>query len=255
MSSIRRHNRQTSVRIVGTTSSDDLQRIQQQVNMAMAGVNFPPGYNRELGGRFARFMQAQDTMMTTFAWAGLLVFLIMCFLFESFLKPVSIFISSVPGAVIGGYALLTLTGTPFDQLAMLGLMVLVGVVVNNGIVLIDLINRLRADGLARGDAIMQACRQRIRPIVLTSMTTAFGLVPMAVGSSNFVGMPYYPMGRMILGGIVLSMFYTLLVLPLMYTIMDDFGAAVRSWTRVMFGARAKGGGSTPAAAPASHEGS
>jgi hydrophobic/amphiphilic exporter-1 (mainly G- bacteria), HAE1 family len=185
------------------------------------------------------------------AWAALLVFLIMCFLFESFLRPVSILISSVPGALLGGLALLWLTGTPFDNITMLGMMVLVGVVVNNGIVLVDLINRLRAEGVRRSEAVLTACRQRMRPIVLTSMTTAFGLIPMAIGSASFVGTPYYPMGRMILGGILVSMVYTLVLLPLIYTIVDDIGVAVRGWLNTVFGRRPAGTSLEPAPAPAS----
>jgi multidrug efflux pump subunit AcrB len=251
MADIRRQNRQTSVRIVGTTSSDDLQRIRQQVDQAMQGVNLPPGYNRELGGRFAAFGDMFKDLWKTLAWAALLVYLIMCFLFESFLRPVSILISSVPGALLGGLALLWLTGTPFDNITMLGMMVLVGVVVNNGIVLVDLINRLRAEGVRRSEAVLTACRQRMRPIVLTSMTTAFGLIPMAIGSASFVGTPYYPMGRMILGGILVSMVYTLVLLPLIYTIVDDIGVAVRGWLNTVFGRRPAGTSLEPAPAPAS----
>ena len=75
----------------------------------------------------------------------------------------------------------------------------------------------------------------MRPILLTSLTTAFGLIPMALGNSNFVGQPYYPMGRMVLGGILLSMVYTLVLVPLLYTILDDFGEAGKSWIYVLLG--------------------
>jgi HAE1 family hydrophobic/amphiphilic exporter-1 len=116
-------------------------------------------------------------------------------------------------------------------------MVLVGVVVNNGIVLVDLINRLRAEGVPRAEAVDTAARQRLRPILLTSLTTAFGLIPMAMGSAKFVGMPYYPLGRMVLGGIVVSMVYTLVLVPLLYTVLDDVGIAVKYWVSVLVGRR------------------
>lgn len=235
---IRRVNRQTTMRVVGTTSSDDLERIQQQVRMAMQGVKFPPGYSQQLGGRFADFDQGFSDLFKALIGSAFLVFLVMCFLFESLLKPVCILVASVPGAILGGYGLLQVTGTPMDNITYLGLMVLVGVVVNNGIVLVDLINRLRAEGMERRRAVETASRQRLRPIVLTSLTTAFGLIPMAIGDAKFVGMPYYPMGRMVLGGILVSMCYTLVLVPLLYTILDDVGGAIRSWVSIVLGRKA-----------------
>ncbi|MCB9932061.1 MAG: efflux RND transporter permease subunit [Planctomycetes bacterium] len=238
---IRRRNRQTSLRVVGTTSTEDLQRIRTQVNYAMEGVKFPPGYTQELGGRFGDFQARFDELGRSTIWAGLLVFLVMCFLFESFLKPVCILVISVPGALLGGYGALWLSSTPFDVMTGLGLVVLIGVVVNNGIVLVDLINRLRADGMPREQAVHTGAAQRMRPILLTSLTTAFGLIPMAIGDSKFVGMPYYPMGRMVLGGILVSMLYTLVLVPMLYTMLDDIGWALKYWTRVLLGARDESG--------------
>src|SRR5690606_3021190 len=156
---IRRRNRQTSLRVVGTTSTEDLQRIRTQVNYAMEGVKFPPGYTQELGGRCGDMEARFDELGRSTIWAGLLVSLVMCFLFESFLKPVCILVISVPGALLGGYGALWLTDTPFDVMTGLGLVVLIGVVVNNGIVLVDLINRLRADGMSRERAVEVASQQ------------------------------------------------------------------------------------------------
>ena len=129
----------------------------------------------------------------------------------------------------------------FYFLTFLAAVILIGVVVNNGIVLVDLINRLRAEGMSRLKAVETASRQRMRPILLTSLTTAFGLVPMAIGDAQFVGMPYYPMGRMVLGGILVSMCYTLLLVPLLYVILDDFGGAVKSWVAIIVGRKQPGG--------------
>jgi len=249
---IRRRNRQTSLRVVGTTSSEDLDRIQKQVNSALEGIQMPAGYNRELAGRFSDFGARFDDIFKTLIWSGVLVFLVMCFLFESFMKPVCILAVSVPGAIFGGYGALWLFNTPFDVITGLGLMVLVGVVVNNGIVLIDLVNRLRLEGMPRDQAVALACSQRLRPILLTTLTTVFGLIPMAVGDAQFVGTPYYPMGRLVLGGMIVSMIYTLMLVPLLYTIVDDIGLAMKTWMATMFAGRAKGSGEA-APAPASAE--
>lgn len=239
---IRRRNRQTSLRVVGTTSTEDLERIRRQVDSAMEGVQMPAGYSRELAGRFSDFNARFTDLFSTLIWSGVLVFLVMCFLFESFMKPLCILAVSIPGALFGGYGALWLFSTPFDVITGLGLMVLVGVVVNNGIVLIDLVNRLRLEGMARDEAVRAACRQRLRPILLTTLTTVFGLIPMAVGDAQFVGTPYYPMGRLVLGGLIVSMLYTLLLVPLLYTIIDDVGLALKTWTATVFAARARGGG-------------
>lgn len=237
---VRRLNRQTTLRVVATTSTEDLDRIRADVNEQIAGVRFPPGYSREFSGRFASFARTSGDMFAALGWSMVMVLLLMCFLFESFIKPVCILVVSVPGAILGGWGMLLATGTPNDSLSWLGLMILVGVVVNNGIVQVDLINRLRQDGIERNAAVIEGCTQRIRPILMTTLTTVFGLIPMAIGDATFVGTPYYPMGRMVLGGMIASMFYTLLFVPLLYLILDDAGLAVKGWAGTLFGSRRGG---------------
>jgi len=116
---------------------------------------------------------------------------------------------------------LYLTGTPLDMMARIGVVILVGVVVNNAIVLVDMTNRLRAEGMARFDALMQAGRNRFRPILMTTCTTIFGLIPMAVGNAKVVGMAYAPLGRTMIGGLLAATVLTLVVVPLLYTFLDD----------------------------------
>ena len=244
---VRRLNRQTTLRVVGTTSTEDLDRIRADVNTQLADVKYPPGYSRELSGRFAEFQRTTGDMFSALGWSMVMVLLLMCFLFESVLKPICILVISVPGGILGGWGLMALTGTPNDSLSWLGLLILVGVVVNNGIIQVDLINRLRADGVDRISAAVEGCSQRLRPILMTTLTTVCGLIPMAIGDATFVGTPYYPMGRMVLGGMVLSMVYTLLFVPLLYLILDDAGLAVRGWIATLFGA-SRGGGSAIAVA-------
>ena len=104
-------------------------------------------------------------------------------------------------------------------------MILVGIVVNNGIVLIDLSQRLMAGGMPRNEALMEASRQRFRPIWITSLTTLCGMIPMAIGGSKVMDMSYSPLGRVIIGGLVVSTFLTLIVVPLFYAMLDD----LRNW--------------------------
>jgi len=108
-------------------------------------------------------------------------------------------------------------------MAMIGILILMGIVVNNGIVLIDHINQLRSEGLTRKDAISEAGKNRLRPILMTVGTTVLGLIPLAVGSTQIGGdgPPYFPMARAIVGGLLFSTFVTLILLPTIYTLLDE----------------------------------
>ena len=109
-------------------------------------------------------------------------------------------------------------------MSIIGMVILIGVVVNNAIVLIDLANRLRDEGMDRLEALMEAGRHRFRPILMTTFTTAFGLIPMAVGNSKLVGLAY-ALGRTMIGGLMASMVLTLVLVPLFYALFDDFARA------------------------------
>jgi HAE1 family hydrophobic/amphiphilic exporter-1 len=116
------------------------------------------------------------------------------------------------------------------MMAMIGLLVLVGVVVNNGIVLIDHINNLRRKGLPRYEAILAGCRERLRPILMTASTTVVGLIPLAWGDSGLFNMKYFPMARTVMGGLIASTALTLVVLPTYYTLFDDLAVWIkRTW--------------------------
>jgi HAE1 family hydrophobic/amphiphilic exporter-1 len=119
-------------------------------------------------------------------------------------------------------------------MALIGILILMGVVVNNGIVLVDHINHLRREGLGRHAAIVQAAGDRIRPILMTVSTTILGLVPLAIGQAQVGGdgPPYYPMARAIIGGLGFSTLVSLLVLPTIYVLLDDLGFWAKArWIR------------------------
>jgi HAE1 family hydrophobic/amphiphilic exporter-1 len=158
------------------------------------------------------------------------IYLIMGFLFESAVLPLSV-MPSIVLSWVGVYWMLWGTSTKLDIMAAIGLILLAGVVVNNGIVLVDLINRLRADGYSRTEAIVHAGRLRFRPILMTAATTIFGMLPMAFGDASFVGIPYAGLGRAFIGGLLSSTALTLFVVPMFYTILVDAGVAVRTLLR------------------------
>ena len=137
--------------------------------------------------------------------AVIFVFLLMGVLFESFVLPLSVIVS-VPFAFIGANWMLFLTGTTFDLMAGIGLIILIGIVVNNAIVLMDLINRLKKEGFSQQDAILEAGQRRFRPILMTALTTICGLLPMALGNAGLIGIPYAPLGRTIIGGLISATF-------------------------------------------------
>jgi len=148
------------------------------------------------------------------------VFLLMGILFESFVLPLSVIIS-IPFSFVGAYWMLYLTGTPMDMMSQIGFIILIGIVVNNAIVLVDLVNRLRKQGYSRYDALMAAGKNRFRPILMTAFTTIGGLIPMAVGNTKMIGIPYAPMGRTIIGGLIFSTAVSLIAVPWAYTMFDD----------------------------------
>ena len=220
---ISRHDRRTAVELQFTTAEDV---TPQDARAAIAGLldawTFAPGTGWSFGAAFDREAEAMNAMMVNMLLALALIYLIMAALFESWLAPSAI-VSSVGFAVIGVFWFFAATGTSFTVMALIGVLVLMGIVVNNGIVLIDLVQRLRREGVERTEALLVAGRERLRPIVMTALTTILGMVPLALGDVAIggEGPPYYPMARAVIGGLLIATVLTLLALPLVYTLLDD----------------------------------
>jgi HAE1 family hydrophobic/amphiphilic exporter-1 len=130
-------------------------------------------------------------------------------------------------SVVGVYWFFLFTGTAFSIMSMIGILILIGVAVNNGIVLIDHVNQLRLQGMDRDEALVQAGRDRLRPILMTVGTTVLGLLPLCIGTTQLGGNgpPYFPMARAIVGGLLFSTIVSLVFLPTIYTGLD----VMRSW--------------------------
>ena len=220
MGEIQRRDGKTTVSVNAFTTEDNLEDVHEKINKVMAGFDLPHGYSWSLGNRFDRMQESSNAQKFALLLAVTFVFLLMGVLFESFILPLSVIIS-IPLSFFGAYWLLFITGTPFDLMAMIGMIILIGIVVNNAIVLIDMINRLRKEGMTRREAIIEAGHYRFRPILMTAFTTVFGLLPMAVGNANLIGMPYAPLGRVMIGGLISSTALTLIAVPLFYTFFDD----------------------------------
>jgi HAE1 family hydrophobic/amphiphilic exporter-1 len=231
---IQRVNRLTTVAIsANIAEGSTMDEVRKRVEPIMEDYPLPPGYGWKFGRGFEENDKAVQTMTQNMLLAVVLIFLVMAALFESALYPLSI-ITSILFAIVGAVWFLTLTGTTITMMAMIGFMILIGVVVNIGIVLIAHVIDLREAGLARRDAILQAGRDRLRPILMTTLTTLLGMLPLAVGDAQIGGSgegpAYFPMARAIMGGLGFSAVVSLLIVPVFYVWFDDLNL----WRRRVF---------------------
>ena len=159
----------------------------------------------------------------------MLVYIVMAALFESLLHPFAIMFA-LPFAFVGIAWISFLTNSPFNLMAQIGLLILIGIVVNNGIVLLHHVHQLRERGVARREALMSGARDRLRPILMTMCTTVLGLLPLAIGGSGVGDVLYYPLARTVIGGLIASTVLTLLLVPCLYTLLEDSVALIgRVW--------------------------
>lgn len=206
----------------------DTANARQVIGNAMAPMRMPPGYSWSFGRTFFDFDIGLKETGQAFLLASILVLLLLGALFESILHPFTIFLS-LPFALVGTFWGLRLTNTELNITGNIGLIILIGIVVNNAIVLVDHINQLRAQGLNRRTALIQAGEDRFRPIVMTAATTILGLTPMAFASSDFSSRMYSSLAITVMGGLITSTILTLLVLPLFYVLMDNFQQVMIRW--------------------------
>lgn len=228
LGSIRRTNRKTSFPLTVNISPDvDKREIRTKTNSMLELVQFPDGY-----GFTPPFdvdeLTDQSAMFLSLFMSIALVFLIMGALFESFLLPVAI-ITTIPMAIFGAYWSLYLAGAGMDNIAVIGMVILIGVVVNNGIVLIELVNRLRSEGKSRTEALIEAGERRFRPILMTTLTTVFGLLPMAFGTPTPGSISYTSLGKVVVGGMTAGTLLTLFFVPLLYLSLDDIRTGAGKW--------------------------
>ncbi len=228
-SEVERENRRAKVEIDATAAGGVPGfMLRRPVQMALADVPLPPGYEWSLGRRFMEAEEDASRAVLAFILAAILIYMIMAALFEDFLQPFTIMLS-IPFAFIGVGLIMYLAGQPRSDSSNMGLLILAGIVVNNAIVLIDHINRLRREGLGRYDAIVLGGKHRLRPILMTAVTTILGLSPMVAPFflPQVFGQPegraafWAPVGLVILGGLTTSTFLTLLVIPTVYSLVDD----------------------------------
>ncbi len=229
-----RNNKRTSREITLELDTEDAETTRKRLVVLTAGLDLPEGVTLGASDR----MQSLNEDLEAMAFAGtvsiIFIYLLMGFLFESFILPLSI-ILTIPLASLGVYWSHFVTGLNIDFLGVVGLILLVGVVVNNGIVLIDYVTRLRKDGLDRTSALLTAAERRFRPIMMTALTTIGGMVPLTIQGSSSIGLSYKSFGLTLIGGLTTSTLLTLLVVPVFYTFFDDARNLVGSSLRRALG--------------------
>jgi len=226
---IRREDKTTMLTVTADLEDDAKKDdVRKELRKVLDEMAFPAAYYWQFGRGIQRDDKAANIMVTNMVLAIMMIFIVMAALFESLMLPLAV-ITSIAYSVVGVFWFFLLTGTTMSFMANIGILVLMGVVVNNGIVLIDHINRLRAEGMRRFDAIVQGGTDRLRPILMTIATTILGLIPLAIGDATVGGgdAAYYPMARAIIGGLLFSTVVSLLILPSIYVGLDS----LRKWGR------------------------
>jgi HAE1 family hydrophobic/amphiphilic exporter-1 len=186
-----------------------------------------PGYSLMYGGEYEDTQKSMRSLGEAFILALFLIYMIIASTFKSFIQPFMLMFT-IPLAIMGVFIGLIVTRTPMGMMSFLGIIALTGIVVNDSIVLIDFINRRIAEGGNRIEAVIDASKTRLRPILLTSITTIFGLMPLALGIFGKERM-LTPMAISIAWGLTFSSSLTLLLIPCLYTIFDDI--KTRLWRR------------------------
>lgn len=248
-SQINRNNRQTTLTILANlnakATTPDARKAMEETLKAVA---FPAGYSYSFdGSSFERDDDAGKQMMINLVLALVMIYVVMAAVFESLLFPAAI-MSCVVFSIFGVFWLFWLTGSSFTIMAFIGILVLMGVVVNNGIVMVEHINNLRRRGLSRNEALVEGSRERLRPIMMTMGTAILAMIPISLSDTVVLGgLAYSPMARAVAGGLAFSTVVSLLFLPTIYAILDDLRVGSGRLVRRAMG-QSEGGAAVAASA-------
>jgi HAE1 family hydrophobic/amphiphilic exporter-1 len=215
---IRRIGQQRAAVVTANLEGRDLGSAAEEIEAAIATLDVPPGVSVRLAGQNRELGDSFASLRFALLLAIFLVYLVMASQFESLLHPFVVMFS-MPLALIGVVFALVATLSPLSVMVLIGLVVLVGIVVNNAIVLVDYANQLRERGLAKVEALVEAGTVRLRPILMTTLTTVLGLLPMAIGLGEGAELRA-PLAITLMGGLIVSTALTLVVIPVVYATLD-----------------------------------
>lgn len=206
--------------ITGAVTSQNVGGVSNTVQSRIKKLSLPAGASATLGGVTQQQQQAFQSLGLALAIAIILVYIVMVATFRSLLQPL-ILLVSIPFAGTGSIGLLLLTHTALGLPSLIGLLMLVGIVVTNAIVLLDLVNQYRRKGLDARAAVIEGGRRRLRPILMTALATILALIPMALNPNNSSGFISGPLAIVVIGGLTSSTFLTLLIVPALYTVVES----------------------------------
>jgi HAE1 family hydrophobic/amphiphilic exporter-1 len=218
-SNILRINQERMVEIQANLGDLDLQTATELARQELESMEWPTGYRYELGGSAQEQRESFQFLLYAFLIAGILTYMVMASMFESLVEPLIILVT-IPLAVTGVLLILWITSTPVSVTAMVGLVLLTGIVVNNGIVMIDYIKILQSRGQSRHQAIVNGASRRLRPILMTAFTTILAMVPLALQLGSGAE-TWSPMARSVIGGLAMSTVLMLFAVPCMYYIINS----------------------------------
>lgn len=203
--------------------------VMQDIQQRLSTLKLPEGYSISYGGEQEQMTESFSALGMAFLLGILLVYMVMASQFESLFHPFVIMFT-IPLAFIGVVWAFVITGKTFSIPAYIGVILLAGIVVKNGIVLIDYINQMRNRGMSRREAILKAGPVRLRPVLMTALAAILGMVPMAVGLGSG-GETDQPLAIAVIGGLTVATFLTLVFVPVMYTVLEDLLARIKDWFR------------------------
>jgi len=215
-----------SANVVGRSAG----QVNADIKKALDSMHLPPGYRYQVNGSAKNMQESFGYALSALALAVIFIYMILASQFASFLQPLAI-MSALPLTLIGVFLALLLFRSTLNLFSIIGFIMLMGLVTKNAILLVDFANQARKAGAGRAAALLEAAHVRLRPILMTTLAMVFGMVPLAFGVAEG-SEQRAPMGQAVIGGIITSSLLTLVVVPVMYTYLDDFAAwARRKWHR------------------------
>jgi multidrug efflux pump subunit AcrB len=225
---IERRNLQRLIQVwSGVASTHTAGEVSAEARKAFAEIQLPPGYQFQFGGQSQEMAESMSYAIAALSLAVIFIYLILASQFGSFLQPIAI-MASLPLSLIGVFLSLLIFKSTLNLFSIIGFIMLMGLVTKNAILLVDFTNHGRREGMAREDAIFAAGQVRLRPILMTTAAMIGGMLPLALafgaGSEQ-----QSPMAHAVIGGIITSTVMTLVVVPVLYTYFDTFGAKAQAW--------------------------
>ncbi|MBZ5638262.1 MAG: efflux RND transporter permease subunit [Acidobacteriia bacterium] len=219
VSELSRENQRLMVALTARLEDRDLGSVIRDVKEVMSSTRMPEGSTYEIGGQYETQQSSFRVLLVILGLGLAAVFTVLVTQFRAF-RPALVILSAAPLSLVGVFAMLLVTGTPLNVSSFMGIILMVGLVVKNGIILFDYVHKLReSEGLPLDEALVRAGRVRVRPILMTTLATLFGLLPLALGLGSGAELQK-PLALAVIGGLLISTFITLLVVPVMYSLLE-----------------------------------